>query len=365
MTNFEYDGLSRRTDEHWFASATSSTSLHSFAWSYNLDGTLASAGDTVADYDYTHDTLSRLDLTTVHYPQLNLNLQLDANYDALSRRASLNASLGSSLLATNAYQYDVNSRTAQITQTGPNVSGKQVDFTYNAAGQFETLTHSKLVNGATVGLGQSTYGYYLVGRLTALSHHTGASMLAAFGWQYDDLNRLTAYSDSLDDDRTFAYDATGQLTGVNCVNGTTDYEWYASGNPTSSTATSTYQVSPGNLLMQDEAFSYTYDAEGNRKTKTDRATGEGAECTWDHRDQVVEVTFRDANSSPLSAIDYVHDVLDHRISARSAAAEISRGEITPVTSTDAASCGKACLAKGGTAGPGYRTSSPARKLNLS
>src|SRR6185312_15686455 len=68
----------------------------------------------------------------------------------------------------------------------------------------------------------------------------------------------------------------------------------------------------------DGTFNYTYDAEGNRITRT-RISGAPASdylttYTWDYRDRLTDVDFYNNSSVLTSHVHYTYDVSDHRIS---------------------------------------------------
>ena len=150
--------------------------------------------------------------------------------------------------------------------TGGNaVAEKLVDFAYNAAGRWDTITRYADLAGTDL-VATGTYGYDLAGRLTSLSYTKGQTALVSYGWTYDAASRLTQYVNSIDGTADYTNDATGQLTEA-------DYD---------------YQT--------DE--SYTYDAEGNRTAKFVDADTDGVldagdtditTYTWDYRNRLTEV----------------------------------------------------------------------------
>ncbi len=52
------------------------------------------------------------------------------------------------------------------------------------------------------------------------------------------------------------------------------------------------------------AFNYTYDSEGNLLTKTEIATSEVTEYTWDYRNRLTNVTLKNSFGSVIQESDY-------------------------------------------------------------
>lgn len=77
--------------------------------------------------------------------------------------------------------------------------------------------------------------------------------------------------------------------------------------------TTGYQTSSNNQLLSDGKFNYEYDAEGNRTRRTEIATGEVTEYTWDYRNRLTRVVIKDASGNVVKQSDYTYDVFDRRI----------------------------------------------------
>ena len=95
-----------------------------------------------------------------------------------------------------------------------------------------------------------------------------------FAWDYTPGN----LSESLDDDGledTYSYDAAGRLTSATHGDPSIDDERYTydrAGNRRIDGQEAEYIYDAANQLLQDQTYVYTYDANGNRKTR-DRRTG--------------------------------------------------------------------------------------------
>ena len=68
-----------------------------------------------------------------------------------------------------------------------------------------------------------------------------------------------------------------------------------------------------NRLLSDGTHAYAYDAEGNRVRKTVTATGESTDYTWDHRNRLKGITFKDGTGSLTGRLSYRYDPADRRI----------------------------------------------------
>jgi len=93
-------------------------------------------------------------------------------------------------------------------------------------------------------------------------------------------------------DESYSYDANGNRTNANNAN---------------------YQTGTNNQLTSDGIYTYTYDDEGNLKTRTKIGTSEVRTFTWDYRNRLVGVS--DSNGSVTT---YTYDVMDRRIAKTAA-----------------------------------------------
>ncbi|MBX9788861.1 MAG: AHH domain-containing protein [Pirellulales bacterium] len=78
-------------------------------------------------------------------------------------------------------------------------------------------------------------------------------------------------------------------------------------------------VGPGNQLLEDADFTYTYDAEGNRATRTrtssDTSLDALTEFTYDFRQRLVKVTIYHADADHKTVeVAYAYDTLDRKVS---------------------------------------------------
>ncbi|MBI3350153.1 MAG: tandem-95 repeat protein, partial [Burkholderiales bacterium] len=87
----------------------------------------------------------------------------------------------------------------------------------------------------------------------------------------------------------------------------------ANGNPTVTSTNGNTVTGTANRVLSDASYSYTYDAEGNRLTRTETATGVITRYSWDQRNRLVAATVSDAQGSLLNSQTFRYDAFDRRI----------------------------------------------------
>ena len=74
-----------------------------------------------------------------------------------------------------------------------------------------------------------------------------------------------------------------------------------------------YQTGTDNRLTSDSTYTYEYDKEGNRTTRTNTTTYAVTEYTWDYHNRLTQVTEKDMMGTTTKVVEYMYDVLDRRI----------------------------------------------------
>ena len=218
---------------------------------------------------------------------------------------------------------------------------KRVDLAYNAIGQFTSIARYKDTDGGTANeVATAAYWYDTLGRLTSLAYTKGGSNLfTPYSWTYDSLSspgmdfgetptvadpRVSATGASAvfaglgritqmvsqDGTSTYGYDSKSQLTSA--THSYQSNETYSFDNNGNRTMTG-YQTGTDNRLTNDGTYSYTYDAEGNRLTRTKTATGEVTEYTWDYHNRLTKVTEKNSQGTVTQVVEYIYDVFNRRI----------------------------------------------------
>jgi len=190
------------------------------------------------------------------------------------------------------------------------VTSKRATIAYNALGQRTTLARFQST-GTTNAVATTDYTYDTINRLSSLTHKHGSTTLAGYTYSYDALSRPTSINSVLDGVSTFTYDATSQLTAADHSSQVDEsYGFDANGNRN----TSGYTTATNNRTTAAPGFTFTYDDEGNRTSKTETATGKVTEYTWDYRNRLT--TVRDRNTSGgavVKQVDYQYDAFNRLV----------------------------------------------------
>jgi len=183
----------------------------------------------------------------------------------------------------------------------------QVGFSYDPVGRLSSLTRTANWDPSTTIT--TNYALDLLDRVTSITHQKVAgevsTILSAFSYNFDGNGRVASYTGP-EGSLSFALDANGQLlsvTGARAEN----YQYDPVGNRS---ATST---AAGNLVLNDGQFAYTYDLEGNRKTRTRLSDGQLTEYFWDHRNQLTKALIKDASGTLLKELRFTYDVEGRRV----------------------------------------------------
>jgi len=74
-----------------------------------------------------------------------------------------------------------------------------------------------------------------------------------------------------------------------------------------------YSTGTNNQLTSDGAYDYEYDDEGDRSAKEKISTGEREEYTWDHRNRLTKVTFKNGSGTVTKTVDQTYDIYNQWI----------------------------------------------------
>ena len=323
VTEYIYDEDGQEIAELWKDGAST---IRTFSYTYDVAGELLAASDsdgvdTHSEYTYGYDQLGRVISISQSIDGLTPTVIWTQTYDDNGFRTGLDAEIGGTADFSNVYTPDALGRATQITQSGAGVTSKRVDFAYDAAGQWNTITRYADLS-ATDLVATGTYIYDYAGRLTSLAYRDAQNaLLANHEWTFDASGNITAYFNSVDGTVGYTNDSTGQLTEADYSGTPSDEDYAYDDNGNRETANgSTYATGPNNQLLCDGTYTYTYDAEGNRTSRfiwTDANTngvvdsGEKSQITeyeWDYRNRLVEVRERaDEASSTSQVVDYAYD----------------------------------------------------------
>lgn len=147
----------------------------------------------------------------------------------------------------------------------------------------------------------------LAGLLADLTHNAGVTELASFGYTYDAVGNISSIAEQTGT-RDFTYDALQRVTAGGFATAPESYTYDAVGNRTASHLSALHVTDAANRLIEDDAFTYTYDANGNLETKTDKITSAVTTYTYDAENRLVRIDFPD-----LTTATYRYDGLARRI----------------------------------------------------
>jgi RHS repeat-associated protein len=293
---------------------TKGTVGRTLSFAYDAASQLSSVDDPAAEYTYTYDNLGRLTAELQEITGLTPDIEFAQTWNANSRRTQLTAEIGGTADFKNDYTYDNLSRLTQIIQqdvSGGNVvADKRVDFAYNALGQYTSIARYQST-GTSNHVATSTYTYDTLNRLTALDHQQGGTDLALYDYTYDFMDRIATMTHDVDGTSTFTYDKESQVTAADHANPRTDesFTFDATGNRTGGSYTNT----TNNRTTADATYTYAYDSEGNRSSRTKTSNDYVTEYEWDHRNRLVGVTEKDDMDTLLSTVDYSYDAFNRLV----------------------------------------------------
>ncbi|WP_159065800.1 RHS repeat-associated core domain-containing protein [Gorillibacterium timonense] len=244
------------------------------AYGYDLAGRRIAMKDSNGDTRYTYDALGRL-TEAIDYRGRNVRYE----WNSLNQRSRVIYPDNTTV----SYEYDKAGRMTRVTDG----QGQETAYTYDAGGR---IKGKALQNGGT-----SAYQYNDAGQVTGIRHlGPGGALLEQLSYTYDPAGNLVHWErqkGGSDEDNPsgatqqadiadYVYDALNQLTQVQKRNGTqTSYTYDAAGNRLSKTVagggsagTETYAYDPANKLTHWEKGSdyrdYAYDLRGNLLTVT-------------------------------------------------------------------------------------------------
>jgi len=315
VRDFSYDHLNRQTAERWMSGGTV---LETISYAYNADGQLTSAASPDSAYAYAYDgegrTASVENNGTPNVPDVVLSDQYDAN----GNRTQLSATIAGTADFQDVYTDDALNRLTQLYQqgqTGGNaVATKGANLTYNLLGQLATIARTNFFGiGPAPDIATSTLSYDDANRLTSIAYTTnGGTPIDAYSWSYDLADRVTSMTTTTDGTATYSYDVTNQVTGATQP-ANESYSFDSNGNRTNTG----YSTGTNNQLTSDGTFNYTYDAEGNRVSRTrisnDPASDYLTTYTFDYRNELTDVNFYNNSSVLTKHVHYIYDVFDHLI----------------------------------------------------
>ena len=266
-------------------------SIPNLALTYDAVGNRLSAANNDSSLTFTYDGLNRLLTAETLIGGTQPLVTLTNTYDAVGNRTVLSDSEA----GVTQMSYDAVGRLTQLVT--PN--NDSLGLSYDGRGQPDQITFPNTV--------VSQHQYDLQGRLTDLSHSAGMTPLADFDYTYDTLGNVLSIAEP-SGTRDFTYDALERVTAGGFAGAAESYAYDAVGNRTTSHISTTHVTDAANQLLEDDDFTYTYDANGNLASKTDKVTSAVTTYSYDAQNQLIRIDFPD-----LTFAAYRYDALARRI----------------------------------------------------
>ncbi len=324
-TTFEYDGLNRQTqitnplnefatftydkrdnlithvDPKGQLTTNTYDDLSRLIQSVTPDNTIINTYDDVGNVLTTVDNDSSLSFAynNVNNPltvsTINVGVQpastLTNTFNLLGNRTQLLDSAG----GATQFDYDnVNRLTQLITPTN-----NTINLSYDLTGRLTQIAHP---NNTFV-----NYQYDVQGRLNNLNHKLGAATLANLDYVYNALGNITSVTEQ-SQTKNYGYDALQRLLSGGTAATPETYTYDPVGNRIASHLSNAHTVDAANKLLDDDNFTYTYDANGNLATKTAKVGGAVTTYHYDAQNQLIQIDHPNATTST-----YKYDGLGRRI----------------------------------------------------
>ncbi|HPD01211.1 MAG TPA: RHS repeat-associated core domain-containing protein, partial [Acetivibrio sp.] len=292
-TKFEYDEagrLGKVTD-----ALGNSTSYEYDDFGNMISQTDANGNKTTFEYDNFGRKIKRT---------LPLGMSETYTYDAVGNIVAMTDFNGN----TTKFEYDVNDRLTKKIYP----DGSEETYTYTVSGKRETVTDSR---------GTTTFKYDVMGRLIKETGPDGISIEYTYDaagnrttvkvpsgtttYTYDKLGRLSAVTDPDGGVTTYTYDEVGNRTGVSYPNGTKTVYTYDKLNRLVRLVN---QGADGEIIS---SYEYTLDPSGNR-IKIEENSGRVIEYEYDNTYKLLKEAIKNPDQSTRE-ISYTYDAVGNRL----------------------------------------------------
>ena len=144
--------------------------------------------------------------------------------------------------------------TQQGQSGGNGVAPKQIEFGYNALGQFTSIARYDFVGvGPMTDIATAAYSFDTANRMTSLAYtgNGGAISIDSFAFTLDNADRITARTSSVDGAVSYGYDTTNQVMSAAYSGGSGEpanesYSYSKNGNRTNTG----YSTGTNNQLLE-------------------------------------------------------------------------------------------------------------------
>jgi len=269
-------------------------------YSYDNSNNPTSIIDPDSSLTMVYDAGNRLiSVNTTGSPNLP-DVTLNYTYDLVGYKLTMTDNIS----GTTNYDYDTLNRLKSIT----NPMGKKIDISSDALGRIKQFIYpnnsiidltydpksqviSVINTHGTNTISSFDYTYDAVGNRTNMNIlKTGVTVTNSIDYDYDNLSRVVQATNILPSqpNESFNYDLVGNRL-----------------NTTGQTSNSIFDDT--NRLIEDEQFSYQYNANGNLISKTDKSSNEMTSYEYDAENQLIQIL------AVGNTISYRYDGLGRRI----------------------------------------------------
>jgi RHS repeat-associated protein len=300
------------------------TVVYAIATAYNADNEITSMSDPDSASAMTYDNLGQtLTVDNAGTPAVP-HVVLTGSYDAGGDRTSLAARINGTPDLLNTYSFDADQRlTGEVQQQqsgGNGVAPKEVDFGYNALGQFKSAARYDFIGvGPRTDIATGAFSYDAANRLTGLNYTYGGGGYSIDGYTlaYDNADRLTTSTSTADGTANYGYDSTNQIASASYSGTNAPLNAAYSFDKNGNRAMPGYQTGTDNLLTSDGTFNYQHDADGNRTVRTRISNAPAndyqVKSFYDYRNRETDEEYFNNSGVLTKHVHLVYDTLDNEI----------------------------------------------------
>ena len=253
---------------------------------YDGMGLMLWAEDSDSRVLYDYDELNRVSQSEVIAVASQPAVVMNFEYDRRGNRTVAEDNQGSRFTMS----YDLADRQTRL-RVPP---GLNVDVRYDADGRLAGRDFPDFV--------VTHFEYDANGHLRVLDYDSWR-----FSYIYDELGNTSELRDG-ETTRMFEYDVMKRITSVSAPEVVEHYAYDAAGNRTRSHLSSLYQYNEAHQLLEDDGYTYSYDANGNRIAKVNKVDGQTTRYSWDAFNRLTSIAHADDTLT-----SYRYDALGRRI----------------------------------------------------
>jgi len=291
---YHYDGLARRTKVEIPDDV--------LTFQYDAIGNLRMAQDADSQIEFVYDAIDRQTVARTFDLGGQPATTITRAYDLLGRRTQLNDSAGGST------QYTYNN-VDYLTLIQPSL-GEAISAVYDPSGRPTKVT---MADAAI-----TDYVYDTNGRLQSLTHNRSDNTeFFANAFEYNAVSDITSILEGTTE-RQYSYDPMRRVLSGGASSAPESYAYDPAGNRITSYLSNSHTVNDANRLLEDEQYTYTYDANGNLATRTQKNDNAETAYTFNALDQLIQI---DASDGTITT--YGYDAVGRRIE-KNVGGEITR-----------------------------------------